>query len=595
MRESERIYISSAYRIITALALVMHITFTGIFSFLHMAGMAWYNVAITILYAFFLWLVNKRRYRLVVTLVHLEVCEFVVVSTLFLGWSYGFAFYLIALTTLVYFNPFERQSTIYFFPALEIVIFFMLKFAAAGTAPYLETGPETAALFEYLNCLGCFTIILTGALVSKVALRSMRQERDFFAYDPLTGVYRREHFIHRVEATLKQNADKEYILFLTNIVGFKFYNEIFGEAMGNEVLKAQAELLRKMRDTYIWFGRVAGDEFAVLTEADKFDENRLMKNTTLLQERYSNNLYRMHIHTGIYHVSKEEAVSIMLDKAEIAVKSLSGEYGACLAYYTDDMLQKSLHERRILSEFEQALAKGQFCFHLQPQISKTGACLGAEALVRWNHPVKGLIFPGEFIPVLERTGLIWKLDQYIWEESAKKLKEWRCQRNTEASISVNISPKDFFYLDIYQVFTSLVEKYEIPPKCLKLEITETAFLEDTQKQLALIGRLQEYGFDIEIDDFGSGFSSLNLLKDIKANILKIDMAFLSETKNTQRSWEILHSIIELAGRIGMETLTEGVETQEQMTRLSQVGCDMFQGYYFSRPIPVEDFEARFLL
>lgn len=594
MRENERIYISSAYRIIIVLALVMHITFTGIFGVLHMAGMVWYNIAITILYASFLWLVNKRRYRLVVPLVHLEVCEFVVLSTLFLGWSYGFSFYLIALAALVYFNPFKRKMTIYIFPVLEIVIFFLLKLFATDIVPYLKTEPRTATLFEYINSLGCFTIILTGAFVSKVALRSMRQERDLFAYDSLTGVYRREHFIHRAEATLKQNPDKTYILFLTNIIGFKFYNEIFGEAMGNEVLKAQAELLRKMKETYVWFGRVAGDKFAVLTEADKFDESLLMKNATLLQEHYSNDLYHMHIHTGIYRISKAEPVSIMLDKAEMAVNSLSEEYGTCYAYYTDDMLKKSLHERRILSEFEQALVKGQFCFYLQPQISKTGVCLGAEALVRWNHPVKGLIFPGDFVPVLERTGLIWKLDQYIWEEAAKKLKEWQCQRNTDASISVNISSKDFFYLDIYQVFTSLVEKYQISPKCLKLEITETAFLEDTQKQLALIERLQEYGFDIEIDDFGSGFSSLNLLKDIKANILKIDMAFLDETQNMQRSWEILHSIIELAGKIGMETLTEGVETKEQMSRLRQEGCDMFQGYYFSRPIPVEDFESSYL-
>lgn len=198
-----------------------------------------------------------------------------------------------------------------------------------------------------------------------------------------------------------------------------------------------------------------------------------------------------------------------------------------------------------------------------------------------------------FVPVLEHTGLIWKLDQFIWEEAVKKLQEWQSQFRTVKSISVNVSSKDFYYLDLYQVFTSLVEKYKVPPKYLKLEITETAFLEDTQKQLALIARLQEYGFDIEIDDFGSGFSSLNLLKDIKANILKIDMAFLGKTENVQRSWTILNSIMELAAQIGMETLTEGVETLEQMTQLKQIGCHMFQGYYFSKPIPVQEFESKF--
>lgn len=594
MRESERVYISSAYKIITALALVMHIVFTCMFAFLQMAGMAFYNIVIIMLYVFILWLVKKRRYRMVVTLVHLEVCGFVTVNTLFLGWDYGFAFYLIALTALVYFNPFVNRKAIYFFPALEFTIFFILKAFTTNRLPHIKTEAEAAVLFEYINCLGCFTIILLGAFVSKVALRSMQQERDRFAYDQLTGVYRREHFIHRVETMLKENTNKEYVLYLTNIVGFKFYNEIFGEEMGNEVLKSQAMLLRKEKGEHIRFGRVAGDEFAVFIEADKFNEKDITEKNLFLQERFSNDLYRVHIHTGIYHVTREEPVTIMLYKAEMAVKSLQGEYGTCYAYYTQDMLEKSLHERRVLSEFERALAERQFCFYLQPQISSEGSCTSAEALVRWNHPVKGLVFPGDFVPILESTGLIWKLDQYIWEEAVKKLKEWQSQRNIETSISVNISAKDFLYLDIYKEFTSLTDKYQIDPKYLKLEITESAFLGDTKTQLALIAQLQEYGFDIEIDDFGSGFSSLNLLKDIKANILKIDMAFLGKTQNVQRSWEILNSIIDLAGKIGMETITEGVETLEQVTKLKQVGCDMFQGYYFSRPIPVEDFELKFL-
>lgn len=593
MRESERVYVASAYRIVTTLALVIHITFTCAFAVLHITGMAYYNAAIVLLYAFFLWMVNHRYYRLVVTLVHLEVCTFVVVTTLFLGWDYGFSFYLIAMTALVYFNPFVHRMIVYLFPALEITIFFLLKVFAEGNTAYLTTPPKTAALFEYISYLGCFTIILVGAFVSRVALNSMRQERDHFAYDPLTGVYRREHFIQRVESTLKNNPDKAYTLFLTNIVGLKYYNEIFGEQMGNEVLKAQTVLSKSMKNECIYFGRVSGNEFAALIETDKFDENDLLSNAMTIQKHFSNNLYQPHIHMGIYHILKEEPIAIMLDKAAMAIESLQSTFGTCYAYYTKGMLEKSLHEKRVLSEFEHALEKGQFCFYLQPLVSKDGVCLGAEALVRWNHPDRGLIFPGDFIPVLEHTGLIWKLDQFIWEEAVKKLQEWQTQYRTVKSISVNISSKDFYYLDLYQVFTSLVEKYQVPPQYLKLEITETAFLENTQKQLALIARLQEYGFDIEIDDFGSGFSSLNLLKDIKANIIKIDMSFLGKTENVQRSWTILNSIMELAARIGMETITEGVETLEQMTQLKQIGCHMFQGYYFSKPIPVEEFETKF--
>lgn len=593
MRESERIYVASAYRIVTALALIMHITFTCAFAVFHITGMVYYNAVIILLYAFFLWMINRRHYRLVVTLVHLEVSTFVVATTLVLGWDYGFSFYLIAMTALVYFNPFVRRMVVYLFPILEMIIFFLLKLFTESRTAYLTTSPNTAMLFEYINYLGCFTIILVGAFVSRVALNSMRQERDHFAYDPLTGVYRKEHFIQRVESTLRNNPDKKYTLFLTNIVGLKYYNEIFGEQMGNEVLKAQAALPKNMKNECCYFGRISGNEFAALIEADRFDENDLLNNALMIQKQFSNNLYQPHIHIGIYHILKEESIAVMLDKAAMAIESLQSTYGTCYAYYTKGMLEKSLHEKRVLSEFEHALEEGQFCFYLQPQVSKDGECLGAEALVRWNHPSRGLIFPGDFVPVLEHTGLIWKLDQFIWEEAVKKLQEWQSQFKTVKSISVNVSSKDFYYLDLYQVFTSLVEKYQVPPKYLKLEITETAFLEDTQKQLALIAHLQEYGFDIEIDDFGSGFSSLNLLKDIKANILKIDMAFLSKTENVQRSWTILNSIMDLAAQIGMETLTEGVETLEQMTHLKQIGCHMFQGYYFSKPIPVEEFETKF--
>lgn len=564
------------------------------FAYLRMPALVIYNIAIVFFYVLFLWLLQKNYYRLVVTLVHFEVCGFVVVTTLLLGWNFGFALYLISLTTLLYFNPFVHRPVIYVFSALDVITFFLLKTTTINRVPVISTEPEVAILFDYFNCVGCFTIILVGILVSKIAINNMQQERDRFAYDQLTGAYLREHFIQKVESVLKKNADKEYVLFLTNIVGLKYFNEIFSEEKGNEVLKTQAAMLQQDLKTCICFGRVAGDEFAVFLEADKFDEKHLIESNTILQERFSNDLYKMQIHTGIYHISKEDSVGIMLDKAEMAVLSIQGQYETICAYYTDNMLKKSLKERRVLSEFEQALAEGQFCFYLQPQISIEGFCLGAEALVRWIHPVNGLVLPNDFIPILEKTCLIWKLDLFIWEEAVKKLKEWHDIRNTNTSISVNISPQDFVYLDIYQVFVSLVEKYDVSPKRLKLEITETAFFDDPKKQLEVIGRLQAYGFEIEIDDFGSGFSSLNLLKDIKANVIKIDMMFLDKTENMQRSWEILNSVIELAGKIGMETISEGVETKEQMTQLRQLGCNMYQGYYFSKPIPVEEFESKYL-
>lgn len=231
---------------------------------------------------------------------------------------------------------------------------------------------------------------------------------------------------------------------------------------------------------------------------------------------------------------------------------------------------------------------------LQPQVATDGTVLGAEALVRWIHPERGMVPPGEFIEVFENAGLIHHLDQYIWELAAQKLQKWKRNGYDNLHISVNISTKDFYYLDIYKVFTDLVEKYDISPEKLKLEITETALMMELDKQLELIGKLQNYGFHVEIDDFGSGYSSLNMLKDIQADVLKIDMGFLRETENHERTRIILGMVVDLAKKLKMTVITEGVESKEQVDYLTEVGCDMFQGYYFDRPIAVSDFEARYV-
>ena len=195
---------------------------------------------------------------------------------------------------------------------------------------------------------------------------------------------------------------------------------------------------------------------------------------------------------------------------------------------------------------------------------------------------------------LEKNGLISEVDKYIWELACKQLKKWKSEGKEHLYISVNISPRDFYFLNIYQIFTSLVETYDISPKNLKLEITETAIVLDVNRQLELIERLRNYGFIVEMDDFGSGYSSLNMLKDIQVDVLKIDMAFLRKSKDETRSKKILHMIINLSKQLGMPVISEGVETKEQVEYLSELGCDMFQGYYFAKPMDVTSFEQLYL-
>ncbi|MBQ8123019.1 MAG: EAL domain-containing protein, partial [Ruminococcus sp.] len=203
--------------------------------------------------------------------------------------------------------------------------------------------------------------------------------------------------------------------------------------------------------------------------------------------------------------------------------------------------------------------------------------------------------PGSFVPVFEQAGLISRLDRYIWELACSQLRKWDQEGFRENYLSVNISQKDFYVLDIYDIFTTLVKKYQINPKNLHLEITETAIMNNPQSQLPLIDKLRQFGFWVEIDDFGSGYSSLNTLKDFNADVLKIDMGFLeTKAENEAKSKTILRSIISLAKALDMEVITEGVETQEQVRFLTDFGCDIFQGYYFAKPMPVEDFEKKHL-
>ncbi len=205
-----------------------------------------------------------------------------------------------------------------------------------------------------------------------------------------------------------------------------------------------------------------------------------------------------------------------------------------------------------------------------------------------------MIPPGRFLPVLERNGQIAQVDRCIWEEACRILARWKQEGKESLYLSINISPKDFYFMDVYETITALVEKYGISPRNLRLEITETVMMDDMEKRLPLIERLREYGFLVEMDDFGSGYSSLNMLKDIPVDILKIDMVFLYKTKNPDKAMKILQLIIAMTEQLGIGSITEGVETKDQAWMLREMGCHMFQGYYFSKPISLQDFEKKYL-
>ena len=425
-------------------------------------------------------------------------------------------------------------------------------------------------------------------------IASLEYEKYRASHDSMTGLLNKEQFYQDVYELLHQNPDKKYCLVCSNIKDFKFVNELFGMEKGDTVLLRQAELMREYTPKGTLLARMQNDRFAMCIPRKNLRENVVHEVIFKLQEETQNSAFRMHIFVGVYDIINiEEPISIMCDKANLASTTIENDYHSDIAFYSKNLFDRSIEERRIIGEFEGALNRKEFVMFLQPQVNAKGELYGAEALVRWQHAQRGLLSPAMFIDVLEKAGLIYKLDRYIWESAAQKLKEWKDKGAEQYHISVNISTKDFYFVDIYEIFTGLIEKYDIRPDRLNLEITETALMSDFDKNMEILKQLQEYGFKIEIDDFGSGYSSLNMLKDISADVLKIDMGFLRASENEAKGMDILECIIVLAGKLGMDVITEGVEMEKQLTMLSNMGCGIFQGYYFSKPIPTNEFEDKY--
>lgn len=425
---------------------------------------------------------------------------------------------------------------------------------------------------------------------------SWEQEKYKASHDSLTGLLNRDQFYEDVHDMVNKYHDTTFYLICSNIKDFKFINEIFGMEKGNQVLIKQAKLMASNPSERTICARLMNDRFALCLPREEFDEKRVADSIKELQREFSGNSFHLHTYMGVYEIrDRDEAVSIMVDKANIAADTIKNNYDCCVAYYDEHLLEISIEQRRLLGEFEPALQNDEFVMYLQPQVKRDGAAKGAEALVRWVHPSRGILTPYAFIDILENAGLIYKLDLYIWEKVAQKLAEWKEKGYGSYHISVNISTKDFYIIDIYETFTGLINKYGIAASNLHLEITETTLMTDFEKNMNIIHKLQGVGFRVEIDDFGSGYSSLNMLKDISADVLKIDMGFLRKSENEVKGQDILESIITLAGKIGMDVITEGVETKKQLDMLTMMGCHEFQGYYFSKPVPVSEFEEKYLV
>lgn len=448
---------------------------------------------------------------------------------------------------------------------------------------------EEDALYKELS--GISTYEELNSLIS----RKKAEQQDGGAnamLDPLTGLYKRRVFFRMAEAFL-DNAVGNYCLIAIDIEHFKLFNDWYGQSAGDKLLEdIGSRLWRLEKDGKGIAGYIGGDDFAALMPNNREEIKKLHACIAEYVKAYGDNA-GFSPTFGVYEIEeREHTVSAMYDRAAIAMSSVKGNYAQRIGYYDRRMKQRMEEDHLLLSEVQKGMEHGEFVFYAQPKCDlSTGRIVGLEALVRWNHPVRGIIPPGEFLPLLESNGLITNLDMYIWDLVCRKVRSWIDRGKRPIPISVNVSCVDIFAIDVVKTFQGLVSRYGIEPHLIEIEITESAYVERFDAVIAIVEELRAAGFTVLMDDFGSGYSSLNMLKDVNVDVLKIDMKFLDLNENSLgRGVSILEAIVKMAHIMGLKMVAEGVETKEQVEFLLSMGCCYGQGYYFYRPLPPEELE-----
>ena len=409
--------------------------------------------------------------------------------------------------------------------------------------------------------------------------------------DRLTGVYDREAFLDKAGSMIAAQGPGYYVLSCLDVDKFKVINEKYGMAKGDEILKFLAETFNKgFSELGGICGRITADVFAVLYPR-KFINSNEVENIRRVASTPKLLLRPIVISVGEYVITDIELpVSTMFDRAALAVKTIKGRFDTRTAIFDESMMEQELREQEVADEMGGALKTNQFEAWFQPQYDhSSGALIGAEVLTRWHHLKKGLLMPCDFIPIFERNGFLYEMDKFIWEQVCVTLRRWLDEGDEPLPLSVNISRYDIIQRDFYETLTRLVKKYNIPTKLLRLELTESAFNYPNDEIVSMAERLAKFGFTIAIDDFGSGYSLLNTLKNVPANILKLDMHFL-EDDGTARGRDIVESVVLMTKSFGMPVIAERVETRQQADFLKSVGCHYVQGYLYAKPMPVEEYE-----
>ena len=429
---------------------------------------------------------------------------------------------------------------------------------------------------------------LLNRLKTAVKLTEANKAIDELERDELTGLFTRKAFLLKAEQFIASNKGKNFCIIAFDFDNFKSSNSLYGVEKCNEFLAYTAkELMNEM--PYGICGRYGGDQYILFYEYQSAPNiERLNRITKKVLDNAP--IPHQNVKMGVYVlVDTDLPMVICCDRAFLSINSIKGIYGKDLAFYEDNLQVQLLNEQRITETMERALEENQFQVFYQPKHETvTGHIAGAEALVRWSHPEYGFMAPNQFIPLFEKNGFIIKLDAYVLEQVCKDLQRWKQDGLPLVPISVNVSRRDFLEPGCIEKQYKIIDKYEIDHNLLHMEVTESLYSENTDLIISQVKKTQDLGFIIEMDDFGAGYSSLGLLATFPLNILKLDISFV---RNIKKNEIVIENIIKMAHRMGLLTIAEGAESVEQVKILRTLGCDYIQGYYFSKPLPVREFEA----
>lgn len=429
-----------------------------------------------------------------------------------------------------------------------------------------------------------------------IELYESRQIINATERDPLTGLYNKDFFFKYAEQFDRYNKSMKMDAIVIDIQRFHIINDRFGTSYGDDILH---QVGMKLKKTVTDLGGLACRK-----EADTFmvycphmsDYKTLLKGISeIVPGNGKGNGGIVRFRMGVYaKVDKSIDIARRFDRAKQAADTVRRSYTKNICVYDSSMRDQEMFAERLVEDFRSAINEEQFKVYYQPKFdirSEKPVLTSAEALVRWQHPQLGLIAPATFIPLFEDNGMIQELDQYVWQKVASQVKAWSDKYNRQIAVSVNVSRVDMYEPEIVSKLCKLITDNDLTYGNILLEITESAYAKESEQMIKVVKNLRERGFKVEMDDFGTGYSSLNMLSTLPIDALKLDMIFVRSAFENGQDTRIIEIVMDIAKYLDVPVVAEGVETKEQLDALRSIGCDIVQGYYFSKPVPCEEFEA----